>query len=182
MKVGVLLADGFEEIEAITIVDILRRAQIDTTTIFTGTNPVKGSHNIEVIADRFIGDVEPSEFTFIAIPGGMPGSKNLKEDDRVISLIKNIYSSGGYISAICAAPIVLGKAGILKGKKSTCYPGFEGELHGAEYISEPVIADGRVITGKGAGCAIPFSLKLVEIISGKDAVKELKERMQVYWM
>jgi len=182
MKVLVLLADGFEEIEAVTIIDVLRRAQITVHTAYTGTNPVTGAHGITVSSERNIDEISFSEYGCIILPGGMPGSENLKQDDRVISLVKMIHENCGYVAAICAAPIVLGRAGLLRGKKVTCYPGFEGELAGAEVIDEPAVQDGPIITGKGPGCAIPFALKLVEILSGPETAQGLKENMQVYWM
>ena len=182
MRVLIPLADGFEEIEAITIIDVLRRAEIDVTTIFLKTNPVVGSHKIQVVADKSIDDVQTSDFDVIVLPGGMPGSSNLKANDHIIEMIKEIHSSEGYISAICAAPIVLGHAGVLDGKKVTCYPGFEDQLGSADYIGDPVMVDGKIITGKGPGCAIPFALKLVEIIKNKDLSTQLKNGLQVYWM
>jgi 4-methyl-5(b-hydroxyethyl)-thiazole monophosphate biosynthesis len=182
MKVIVPIAEGFEEIEAITIVDILRRADIDVTTATLSKNPVKGSHGIPVKADRIIKELNMVDFNCIVLPGGMPGSENLKMNDTVLSYIKHIYSKGGYIAAICAAPIVLGQAGVLYGKNVTCFPGYEGELIDANYIEKPVVVDGSVITGRGAGCAIPFALEIVGTIRGNDIREEIKNNLQVYWM
>jgi 4-methyl-5(b-hydroxyethyl)-thiazole monophosphate biosynthesis len=112
----------------------------------------------------------------------MPGSENLMKDARVLDLVQQIYGGGGYAAAICAAPIVLGRAGLLEGKRMTCYPGFEKQLTGASYTGEPVTVDGTIITGKGPGCAIPFALKLVEIFTGHDSAVSLSQGMQVYWM
>ncbi len=182
MRVLIPLADGLEEIEAVTIVDVLRRAEIEVTTSTLGHNPVSGSHGIAIKADTVLDDIKYSEFGSIVLPGGMPGSKHLKDDKRVVSLVQDIYKQNGIVAALCAAPMVLGHAGILEGKKATCYPGFEHELIGAEYIPEPVIADDTIITGKGPGCAIPFALKLVEVMKNQSIAQELKEAMQVYWM
>ena len=182
MKVIVPLAEGFEEIEAVTIVDVLRRADIDVTTVYLDNNPVPGSHGISVWADSGIDEIDPVDFNCIVLPGGMPGSENLRNSDTVLSLVKHVYSKGGYVGAICAAPIVLGKAEVIFGKEATCYPGFEGELEGASCVDKPVVVDGTVITGRGPGCAVPFALELVGLIKGKDLSSELKDSMQVYWM
>ncbi len=182
MKVLVLMADGLEEIEAITIIDVLRRAGVDVTTAATGENPVMGSHKIAIQADTGLDEVRESDFDAVILPGGMPGSANLRDSDRVISLIKTFNDDNKYVGAICAAPIALGRAGLVNGKKATCFPGFEKELAGAEYVPEPVMQDGRIITGKGPGCAIPFALKLVENFVSPEKSREIKEAMQVYWM
>lgn len=182
MKIIVPLADGFEEIEAVTIMDVLRRAGISVTSVFLRENPVIGSHNIPVTADKNINGISAADYDSIVLPGGMPGSSNLKEDGRVIALIRDIHSRGRYIAALCAAPLVLGHAGVLKGIRATCYPGFEPQMTGAIPVPEPVVRDGQVITGKGPGCAIPFALALVEAFAGKEKAENLRENMQVYWM
>jgi 4-methyl-5(b-hydroxyethyl)-thiazole monophosphate biosynthesis len=182
MRVIVPLAEGFEEIEAITIVDMLRRAEIQVTIAYLKKNPVTGSHSITVTADKNIDDVRASDFDCIVLPGGMPGSQNLKEDERIIGLVREFSAAGKITAALCAAPQVLGHAGVLKGKQATCFPGFESQMTGAEHIPEPVVRDGNIITGKGPGCAIPFALELVASLAGKEKADRLKESMQVYWM
>lgn len=182
MKIIVPLAEGFEEIEAITIIDVLRRAKLNVTTVYLDKNPVKGSHDILVTADKAIHEIKSGDFDTIVLPGGMPGSKNLKGNSKVISIIKDIHSKGGYVSAICAAPIVLEEAGVLKGKKATCFPGYEKELSIEKYLPESVVVDGNIITGKGPGSAIPFSLKLVELFTNSETAEQLKNSLQVYWM
>jgi len=182
MDVIVPLAEGFEEIEAVTIIDVLRRAGVRVTAVYLKKNPVTGSHDITVTADKNIDDIRASDFDCMVLPGGMPGSSNLKEDPRVISLIKEISGSGKITAALCAAPLVLGHAGVLRGRKATCYPGFEAQMTGATPLPDPVVRDGTVITGKGPGCAIPFALELVAALAGRDAAESLKENMQVYWM
>lgn len=179
MNILVPLAGGFEEIEAVTIVDVLRRAQVPVVTVATGENPVPGAHGITVIADRTIARVHAGEFMGIVLPGGMPGSANLRDDTRVTGLIRDIHAAGGYACAVCAAPIALARAGVLEGRRATCYPGFEGELAGAVWDPAPVVADGRIITGRGPGCAIPFALAIVEELRGAAAAKELGKSMQV---
>ncbi len=180
MKVLIPLAEGFEEIEATVIIDVLRRAGIEVTTVFLKSNPVAGAHNIVIKADENIDNVAVENFNAVVLPGGMPGSKNLKDDSRIIDIVKDINSKGGIVSAICAAPMVLGHAGILQDRKSTCYPGFERFLTGSKYTNEPVEIDGNIITGKGPGCAILFALKLVEKIKDKETADDLMKAMQVY--
>ncbi len=182
MKILVPLAEGFEEIEAVAILDVLRRAGLDTTSAGLGDNPVLGSHAIPVMADEQLSSLSPDDFGAIVLPGGMPGSDNLKKSDAVISFVRSIHQRGGLAAALCAAPMVLGHAGVLAGKKATCFPGFESEMKGATPTGSPVEVDGLIITGRGPGCAIPFALALVEALSGKTMMRELRDAMQVYWL
>jgi protein deglycase len=182
MKIVVPLAEGLEEIEAVSIIDVLRRANLDVTTAYIQDNPVKGSHNILITADKSLESLKATDFNCIVLPGGMPGSEHLKNSDTVNSFVKHIYSKGGYVGAICAAPIVLGHAGILYDHRATCFPGNENQLEGAIIVDEPVVVDRTIITGKGPGCAIPFSLELVKILAGEEISNGLKNAMQVYWM
>ena len=176
-KVLVPLAEGFEEIEAITVIDVLRRADLDLTTCHVGSNPVKGAHGVPLMADRPLEKVEAADFDLICLPGGMPGATHLKESEKVLTLVKQIEARGGWVAAICAAPIVLAHAGVLQHKKATCYPGFEKQLSSALYTREQVVVDGRIITANGPGAALPFALKLVECLAGKAAVDRLREQM-----
>ncbi len=182
MKVIVPFAPGFEEIEGITIVDVLRRAEINVTTVSLGNALVKGAHGIEITTTENISEIDKTDYSCIVLPGGMPGSSNLRDDERVISLIQDIESRNGLICAICAAPIVLAKAGVLTARWVTCYPGFEAELDGAEVINKPVVADSRIITAKGPGCAIPFALEIIKNLKDSETAENLKNDMQVYWM
>ncbi len=182
MKIIVPLAPGFEEIEAISIIDVLRRANLDVRSAALSDIMVTGSHGIAVKADTLLHTCNPVDYNCIALPGGMPGSENLKHNDDVLKFIKHIYSKGGFVAAVCAAPIVLGASEILYGKKATCFPGFEHELTGATVVDETVVVDGTIITAKGPGCAIPFALTLVGLIAGKEVQNTLKTAMQVYWM
>ncbi len=182
MHAIVPLAEGFEEIEAVTIIDVLRRAGVQVTAVFLKKNPVMGSHAITVTADKNIDDIKSSDFDCIVLPGGMPGSSNLREDPRIISLVREFSGSDRITAALCAAPLVLGHAGVLRGKRATCFPGFEDQMTGATPLPDPVVHDGKVITGRGPGCAIPFALELVAALAGKDVAESLKENMQVYWM
>ncbi len=179
MKVLVPLADGFEEIEAVSIIDVLRRAEIIVTTAYLDKNPVKGSHGIQIMADTDIRAAESNDFKAIVLPGGMPGSENLKNNEDVKNYIMRINKDGGIVAAICAAPMVLGNMGILNNRNAVCYPGFEKELKGASIQESPVVADGNIITGRGAGKALLFSLEIVKRLKGEDIMKNLKEKMLV---
>lgn len=181
MNIVVPLAEGFEEIEAVTIIDILRRGDINVTTAFLDKNPVIGSHRIPVTADADFASLSPSDFNGIVLPGGMPGSRHLKDDVRVIDFIKAVYSHNGYIAAICAAPIVLEHAGILNGRRVTVFPEYVSVIQSAEVTGEPVVVDEHLITGKGAGAAIDFALALVSEMSGADKSKKIRASMQVFW-
>jgi len=173
----VMLADGFEEIEALAFVDILRRADIDVQTVSTdNSNTVSGSHGISVATDLKISDI--SEIgEGIVLPGGLPGTYNLRDNHNVIDLIKKHYEKGKILGAICAAPSILGGLGLLKGKKATCYPSFEEHLTGAEYIKDKVVVDESIVTSRGAGTAHDFALKFVEIIKGKECSDNLRSSM-----
>ena len=174
------LAEGFEEIEAVTIIDVLRRAGLDVVTVsVTGKRAVKGSHHIEIKADLLYEEVDYSKGEMIILPGGMPGSKNLNEHEGLKSQIVKYNSDGKYIAAICAAPIVLGGLGILKGKRAVCYPGYEAHLIGAEVKSVSYFVDNNIITGRGIGAALRFSLEIVRILIGEERALQLRNAMLV---
>lgn len=179
MRFIVPLAEGFEELEAVTIIDILRRADIETVTASLRSTAVTGSHGITVTADTVLTGDEV--FDGIVLPGGIPGSINLKKDPRIIRLLKSINDAGGITAAICAAPIVLAEAGLLQGRHYTCYPGYEDEIGKEGYTAAPVTEDGNIITGRGAACAIPFALKIVERVRGPEVSSKLKEQMMSFW-
>ncbi len=181
MKALVPLAEGFEEIEAVSIIDVLRRADIEVVIAYLEKKSVKGSHNICITADMPLSKCTADEFDAIILPGGMPGSENLKQSKAVGDFIRSLHVRGRLVGAICAAPMVLGHAGILKGKNATCYPGFEKELVGAIISDKPVIADKNIVTGKGAGCAIPFALEIIGILKGEEIKNTIKNNLQVYW-
>lgn len=181
MRICVPLADGFEEIEAITIIDVLRRADIETISVYLNKNPVKGAHNIFVSADNNIENMETETLSGIILPGGMPGSENLKKSGHVMNMLKEINKKQGLIGAICAAPMVLGHAGLLKNKKAVCFPGYEKFLEGAVYMDEPLVKDGNIITAKGPGCAIDFALEIVSELKSEELKDSLRKSMQVYY-
>ena len=176
----VFLAEGFEEIEAIATIDILRRAELPVRTAAVGTQSrlVAGAHGIAVEADCMESDVKTDDMDAIVLPGGMPGTLNLDHSETVRGFVEYCASNDKILAAICAAPSVLGHAGCLKGKKATCYPGFERELFGAQTSSELVVKDGSIITGKGPGAAIPFALTIVKTICGAQLAEEIREGLQ----
>jgi len=169
-KVLVPLAEGFEEIEAITIIDLLRRADIAVSTASLGNTAVKAAHGITVHADTTLDEALKQDYDMVVLPGGMPGSENLDQDKRVHGVLHKMAESGKLVAAICAAPKVLGNAGLLKGKHATSYPGFLDKMNlpGVTYTGAPVQCDGKIITGRGPGTAMDFSLSLIEALAGKD--------------
>lgn len=172
------LAQGFEEIEAITVIDILRRAGKEVVTVGIGGRNVTGAHGIAVTADTDDKSAVLDErLEMVFLPGGMPGTLNLDKSDFVEKALAYCMANDLYISAICAAPSVLGHKGVLEGKKASCYPGFEKELKGAEVSYDPVSVDGRVITSRGPATAMAFGLKLAEIIASAEAAKKTGEGM-----
>lgn len=177
--VYVFLAEGFEEVEALVPVDMLRRAGAEVRTVgVTGKN-VTSSHGVTVVADITKDEVVlDGSVELIILPGGMPGSKNLEADAAVQKAIDYCTDNGIYVSAICAAPMILGHKGLLNGRKATCFPGFESDLTGAEITGEPAVTDGKFITGKGAGAAFAFGAKLVEALYGTDKAKDICSNMQ----
>lgn len=173
-KVAVLLADGFEEIEALTAVDLLRRASIYVNTVsITDDYMVHGAHGINVHTEDLFEEVNFVGYDMIVLPGGMPGTTNLEEHAGVRRVIADFMESGKYVAAICAAPSILGGMGLLKGKRATCYPSFESKLAGAVIGKTPVVHDGNLITSRGMGTAIDFALKLVEVMTDKAKAEEL---------
>ncbi len=177
-KVAIHLANGFEEIEALTTVDLLRRVNIDVTTVsMEKTNEVNGGHDIKVITDKHFSEINYSEIDMIVLPGGMPGTTNLDSSNPLKNMISAFAEQGKYIAAICAAPLILGKLGLLKGKKAVCFPGFEKYLEGAEILETPTVKDGNIITGRGAGVATDFALKLIETLKDKETADELSRKI-----
>ena len=161
--IAVHLAEGFEETEAISIVDILRRATIEVIVVsVTGKLEVTGAHHIKVIADKLFEDVDYKDLFMIVLPGGMPGAANLEAHAGLKNQIKQFNQQNRLLAAICAAPMVLGNLGILKGKQAVSYPGFEKYLKDAEVLTVSVVESGNVITGRGIGTALEFALKIVE--------------------
>ena len=177
--VYLFLADGFEEIEALTVVDVLRRAQIDINTVsITESNNVQGAHNIVVYSDLLIKDCKFEHTDMIIFPGGMPGTTNLENCSILQQEIKNRVNNNKWIVAICAALSILGKNGYLNGKNAICYPGFEKFLVGATIIDAPVVVSDNIITSKGPGTAFDFAHKIVSILKDEVTANRLRQSMQ----
>lgn len=174
-KVCILLAEGFEEVEALTVYDVMKRANIHCDLVSMDKFEVESSHGLIVKANEVFN--EDMEYDLVVLPGGMPGSTNLRDDDRVIHFLNKQNNSNKLIAAICAAPIVLGKANLLSGKKATSYPGFEEELVGCEYIQEDVVVCSNIITSRGPATAINFSYKLLEILGYKNESESIAKGM-----
>ena len=170
------LAHGFEEVEALTSVDIMRRAGLDAHLVSMGDDIlVEGSHGIVVKADFMFDDVDYSKCEMIILPGGLPGAHNLREHQGLRQEIKNFAEEGKGLAAICAAPLVFGDLGILEGRKATIYPGMEDELKGAEALDFPVVRDMNIITSQGPATAMKFAIALVSYFKGKEVAEELEE-------
>ncbi len=175
-KVYIFIAEGFEEIEALTVVDLLRRAEIDITMVsIMDSKKVTGAHGISIEAGALYNDVNFSHAEMLVLPGGMPGTKYLGEHEGLVTMLKSFNDKNKLIAAICAAPSVLGVNGILKGKKATSYPGFEDKLVDAVISTDPVVVDQNIITSRGLGTAIFFALKIIEKLKDEDTSKAIAE-------
>ena len=182
MKIILFLADGFEEIEAIAPIDIFRRAGIEVLTVSVTDNLIiEGAHGISVFADYYLSDLYDKgiiDDALLYLPGGMPGTANLEKSDELKSLLINANEKRQTIAAICAAPSILGKMGLLKGKKAVCYPGYEKFLEGADVsTAETIVKSDNILTSKAPGTAIPFALKIVELIKSKEVADKVKGDM-----
>ncbi|MBQ4118940.1 MAG: DJ-1/PfpI family protein [Clostridia bacterium] len=176
--VYLFLANGFEECEAITPLDILRRANVEVKTVGIGSNTITGSHNITINCDTVNKNLNLDKLEGIILPGGIPGTPNLEKDNTVQATIDYCNENGLLICAICAAPSILGHKGLLRGKKATCYPGFEPELLGAEIINEKVVSDNNIITACGAGAASDFGFKILGYLKDERTANDIKNAMK----
>ncbi|TAJ76383.1 MAG: DJ-1/PfpI family protein [Gallionellaceae bacterium] len=177
-KVLVPLAQGCEEIEAVTVIDILRRAKIEVVSAGLDAHPVRASRGVMLLPDATLDAAMRQEFDMIALPGGQPGTNNLKADARILALLKHMSAQGKYVAAICAAPSVLATAGLLDGKQAT---GFPGSLDGFAQVQQQhaaVVVDGKFITSRGPGTALDFALTLVELLAGKAKREEVSAGLQ----
>lgn len=175
-----MLADGFEEVEALTVVDLLRRADIDVMmTSITGERLVHGTHGVNVEADMLFNPAVMKDIDAVVLPGGMPGAANLDADEQLAALLKDAAAKGAAVAAICAAPMILGHHGLLEGKKATIYSGMEGELYGAEHADGTVVIDGNIITSMGPGTAMDFGLALIAYL--KDEKTSAKVRADLLY-
>ncbi len=175
--VYIMLAEGFEEVEALACCDILRRAEIKTYLASIDGDYVTGSHKITVKSDMRANDIDFATVEGVVLPGGMPGTLNLQKNETVSKLISYCVENNKLIGAICAAPMILGDMGILNNKKATCFPGFEENLTGAEVVDDYVVSDGNIITGKGAGASLMFGAAIADYFkegAGKKLLKQVQ--------
>ena len=177
-RVLVPLAEGFEELEAVTIIDILRRAGVEVVVASLGASPVTGSHGIRLAADTPLAALLEQDFDMIALPGGMPGAEHLKKDPRIADIARRLAAKGRPVAAICAAPMVLAAAGLLDGRRATSYPGFLKDAAKTSVTDEAVVVDGGVITSRGPGTALDFALQLVETLEGVATRQAIESRLE----
>lgn len=177
-RVLVPLAEGFEELEAVTIIDILRRAGLEVVIASLAGSPVTGSHGIRIAADMPLAALLEQDFDLIALPGGMPGSLNLRQDPRVAELLRRQRAKGGRLAAICAAPMVLASAGLLDGLRATSYPGFLRDARRTTAVADAVVCDRDVTTSRGPGTALDFALALVAELAGPDERNRIESALQ----
>ena len=173
-RVLIPLAQGCEELEAVTLIDLLRRAEIEVVTAGLEAGPVTAAHGVVLVPDTTLDAVMEEPFDMIVLPGGLPGADHLDADGRIHALIQRIAGEGGIAAAICAAPKVLARAGVLEGRQATSYPGFldKMDLPGVEVVERPVVGDGRVVTSRGPGTAMDFALELIERLAGPQRRQE----------
>ncbi len=173
------MADGLEEVECLAAVDVMRRCGIEVKLVSMSGKPlITGSHGITITADILWEDTIPGEADCIFLPGGMPGTKHLAEHEGLSQALKQAIAEERRVAAICAAPSVLGRLGLLQGKKATCYPGFEDSLTGAEYTKQGVVTDGLITTARGLGYALDLGLELAALLVGKETAAKVKESIQ----
>jgi len=179
MKVYVFLADGFELVEAMCPIDVLRRAGADVLSVSLNTDKrVTSAQRVAVLADTTIDALTDELPDMVFLPGGMPGASNLRACPAVCDMTKGVFDKGGFVAAICAAPYVLGELGLLQGKNATCYPGFEDRLFGATLSDTKVVRDGNVITAAGMGAALPFAAELAAALFGRDKADTILAAIQ----
>ena len=174
VKVLVPLADGCEELEAVTIIDLLRRAGVEGVTAGLKPGIVKASRDVQLVPDVTLDVALQDDYDMVVLPGGMPGASHLKEDARILALLKKMAAAGKYTAAICAAPMVLAEAGVLDGKQATSYPGFLDALPGVTVSAAAVVQDGKVLTSRGPGTAMDFALALVEVLTGSEKRQQVE--------
>ena len=174
----IFLADGFEEVEALTPLDLMRRAKIDVKTVGVGGIYVTGAHNITVKADLLIDELGMENCDGVILPGGMPGTNNLYDCEKVLELVRKCANEKKLVCAICAAPLILGRLGLLEGKSAVCFPGFEDELKGADIVNTPCVTQENIITAKGAGAVFEFSRAIITYIKDESAAIKILETIQ----
>ncbi|MDM7913602.1 MAG: DJ-1/PfpI family protein, partial [Methanotrichaceae archaeon] len=175
MKILMPLTEGFEEIEAITVIDILRRAEIEVVVAGLKDGLIEGAHKVKVLPDTSLEKIDSEDFDGVVLPGGYPGYVNLGKDERILNMVREMDRAGKYVAAICCAPYVLIKAGVLQGRKATISPSGKKEVSvSAQYCEDRVVVDRKLITSQSPGTAMEFALKLVEVMAGEEAMKKVK--------
>lgn len=178
--VYLFLGTGFEEVEAVATIDVLRRAEVELTTVSVmNERLVEGAHGVRIEADKMFNDVDCSNADMLILPGGMPGTLNLGEHLGLTTLLRDHNKKGRWIAAICAAPSILGKMHILRNQQAVCYPGFEDQLEEAFVSKDRVMVSGNIVTSRGPGCTIEFALQLASILKGEDVANAVAEGMLV---
>lgn len=178
-QVLIPLAQGCEEIEAVTVIDLLRRAGVAVVSASLTDAPVKASRGVMLLADTTLDQALQQNFDMVILPGGMPGSENLKNDARIIALLQKMAAQGRYLAAICAAPMALHAAGLLEGKRVTSFPGVLDKLPGSHhYVTDPVVVNGNIVTSRGPGTAMDFALTLIELLVGKPKRNQVEAQLQ----
>lgn len=177
MKVAVYFATGYEEVEALSVVDVLRRGGVEVVMVGVDGKTVVSSHQVSINMDTTIDQVDHSEIDMMVLPGGVPGVHNLAANGGLVENLKAFKMQGKWIAAICAGPSILGKIGLLEGEKATCYPGFEEQLLGASHVPERVVVSNHIITGIGAGAALDFGYKLLEVLKDQATSEKIRQAM-----
>ena len=179
MKVAVYFATGYEEIEALSVVDVLRRGGVEVLMVGAdGKMAVNSRNNVSINMDALIEEVDHKEIDMMVLPGGVPGVDNLMANEALVANLKDFKEQVKWLAAICAAPSILGKLELLKGEKATCYPGYEQELIGCEHVAERVVVSNHLITSVGAGASLDFGYKILEVIKGKELSDKIRAAMQ----
>ena len=177
MKVAVYFATGYEEVEALSVVDVLRRGDIEVVMVGVDGKTVVSSHQVSINMDVQIDEVNHEEIDMMVLPGGVPGVYNLAKNETLVKQLKAFKEQGKWLAAICAAPSVLGNLGLLQGEKATCYPGFEDKLLGCEHLEDRVVVSNHIVTGKGAGAALEFGYKILEVLKDKEISDKIRKAM-----
>lgn len=177
MKVAVYFAKGYEEIEALAVVDVLRRGNVETLMVGVDDKVVVSARGVAIQMDTTIDDLDIEEIEMMVLPGGVPGILNLEANEKLMSQLKDFKKNNKWLAAICAAPSILGKLGLLEGEKATCYPNYESTLVGCEPMDAPVVVSHKIVTGKGAGVAVDFALKILEVLKDKETSDKVRKAM-----
>lgn len=177
MKVAVYFATGYEEVEALAVVDVLRRGGVDVSMVGVTGKTVVSARQISINMDQTIDEVNHDEIDMMVLPGGIPGVDNLKVNETLVQNLKAFKKEGKWIAAICAGPSILGELGLLEGEKATCYPGYEEALVGATVVNERAVVSNKIITGKGAGAALEFGLTILSVIKGEEVANKVAKGM-----